>query len=47
MGELPVKCLFNTERNNLISNYWCRTLGESLQKMRMGGFTGAARQFVI
>lgn len=27
MGKLPAERLFNTERNNLISNYWCRTLG--------------------
>lgn len=45
MGKLPVERLFNTEGNNLISNYWCRTLGESLQKARTGGFSGAACQF--
>lgn len=37
--------LFNTARNNLISDYWCRTLGESLQKARMGCSTRAACQF--
>lgn len=45
MGKLPAECFFNLERNNLISNYWCRTLGESLQRVRTGCFTGAACQF--
>lgn len=45
MGKLPVERLFNTERNNLISNYWCRTLGEPLHKARTGCFAGAACQF--
>lgn len=45
MGKLPAECFFNLERNNLISNYWCRTLGESLQRMRTGCFTGAACHF--
>lgn len=45
MGKLSAKRLFNTARNNLISNYWCRTLGELLQNARTGRFAGAACQF--